>query len=204
MQPVRVAFRTVGSAFRDLWQELWTIFLVQLFFLFAVILIIPGPPAILALFYYGNQVVHDEPATERDFLRAIWHYWGPAWRWGFLNVCVIGLLTGDYYLVKELTGNPTTGSYLQSLYITLLAGWLFLQLFTLPFLFEQKQPLVLQALRNGAIFIQRNWAFTLVLALLLVFSLLAGMLLFLLTFVFGGVFLAFASNRAVIQDVVRE
>jgi hypothetical protein len=201
MRPVSMALKTIGLAFRDLWQELWTILFVQLFFLFAIVLVIPGPPAILALFYYANQIAHDESVNERDFLKAIRQYWGPAWRWGLVNLSIIGLLTGDYYLVKGLAGNPTTGSFLQGLYIALLAGWLLLQFFTLPFLFEQKEPRVLQALRNGAVFIRRNLIFTFVLALLLVFSLMAGMLLFLLTFVFGGAFLAFASNRAVLQDL---
>jgi len=86
----------------------------------------------------------------------------------------------------------------------MLAGCCLLQFFTLPFLFEQKQPHVLQALRNGAVFIRRNLIFTFVLALLIVLSLVAGMLLFLLTFVFGGAFLAFASNRAVLQDLTTE
>src|SRR5215212_546121 len=124
MRPVSMALKTIGLAFRDLWQELWTILFVQLFFLFAIVLVIPGPPAILALFYYANQIAHDESVNERDFLKAIRQYWGPAWRWGLVNLSIIGLLTGDYYLVKGLAGNPTTGSFLQGLYIALLAGWL--------------------------------------------------------------------------------
>src|SRR5688500_6160804 len=97
-----MAFQILGLAFRNTWQEFWTILVIQLLFLLAVILVIPGPPAILALFHYGNQVAHDELVNERDFLRAIRQYWGPAWRWGFVNIIIIGLLTGDYYLVKNL------------------------------------------------------------------------------------------------------
>ena len=114
---------------------------------------------------------------------------------------MIGLLTGDYYLVGGLVENTAVAAFIQGLYLALLAGWVLLQLITLPFLFEQEQPLVVQALRNALLFIRRNAIFTLVLALLLGLSLAAGVLVFLLTFAFGGAFVAFASNYAVLQDL---
>ncbi len=87
------------------------------------------------------------------------------------------------------------------MYITVLASWLLLQLFTLPFLLEQEQPSVIQALRNATIFIGRNLILVFVLALLLALSLMAGTLAFMLTFVFGGALVAFAGNRAVLQHL---
>ncbi len=196
-----MAIKILGLAVRDTWQELWTILIVNLLFIFANLLVITGPPATLALFFYANRIAHEERATERDFLQAMRTYWKPAWRWGFTNLLVIGLLTGDYYLVETLTENARVASFVQGLYITLIAGWLLLQLFTLPFLFEQKQPLVFQALRNAAIFLKRNLIFVFVFVLLLLLSLVAGVLAFMLTFAFGGAFVAFASNRAVLKDL---
>jgi uncharacterized membrane protein YesL len=200
-QQANMAIKILGLAVRDTWQELWTILIVNLLFIFANLLIITGPPATLALFFYANRIAHEERATERDFLQAMRTYWKPAWRWGFTNLLVIGLLTGDYYLVETLTENARVASFVQGLYITLIAGWLLLQLFTLPFLFEQKQPLVFQALRNAAIFLKRNLIFVFVFVLLLLLSLVAGVLAFMLTFAFGGAFVAFASNRAVLKDL---
>jgi len=201
MRPVNTALKILGLSFRDTWQEFWTILIVHLLFLLGNILIIPGPPATLALFFYGNKIAHGETADERDFLNAIRNYWGPAWRWGFINLLVIGLLTGDYYLTGKLADNSNTVQFVQGLYVTLLAGWLLLQLFTLPFLFEQKQPLVLQAFLNAAVFIRKNLIFVLVLALLLALSLTVGTLAFMLTFAFGGAFVAFAGNHAVLKDL---
>jgi hypothetical protein len=197
-----MAAKILKLALRDTWQELWTILIVNLLFLVATVLVIPGPPAILALFYYGNRIAHGEIATERDFLYAIRRYWGPAWGWGLLNLLVIGLLSSDYYLVAGLVENTTAAAFLQGLYLALLTGWVFLQLLALPFLFEQGKPLVLQALRNALLFIRRNAIFTFALALLLGLSLAAGVLVFLLTFAFGGAFVAFASNYAVLQELV--
>jgi uncharacterized membrane protein YesL len=196
-----MAFRILGLSFRDAWQELWTILIVNLLFLLGNLLIITGPPATLALFFYGNRIAHGEVANERDFLEAIRKFWGPAWCWGLINLLMIGLLTGDYYLIGNLTDNPEMASFVQGLYVALLLSWLLLQLFALPFLFEQNQPSVLQALRNAAVFIGRNLLFVLVFALLLGISLAIGTLAFMLTFAFGGAFVAFASNHAVLEHL---
>ncbi len=196
-----MALKVLGLALRDTWQELWTILIVNLLFIFANLLVITGPPATLALFFYANRIAHEERATERDFLQAMRTYWKPAWRWGFVNIMIIGLLTGDYFLIETLTDNATMTSLVQGLYLTLLAGWLLLQLFTVPFLFEQTEPRVGQALRNAAVFLKKNLIFAIVFGLLLALSLMAGTLLFMLTLAFGSAFLAFAGNHAVLSDL---
>src|SRR5512139_140023 len=140
-----MAFEILGKAYRNIWRELWTILIVQLLFLLGHLSIVLGPPVTVAMFYYGNRIAHDEIATERDFLSAIRQYWKPAWRWGGLNLLVIGLLTGDYYLTGRWMNNPGLAPFLQGLYAALLVLWLLLQVFALPFLFEQEQPSVLQA-----------------------------------------------------------
>jgi uncharacterized membrane protein YesL len=198
---MNAALKILGLSFRDVWQELWTILIVHILFLLGMILIIPAPPAMLALFSYGNRIAHGETANERDFLEAIRKYWKPAWRWGLINLLMIGVLTGDYYLIGNMAGTSNQAYLIQGFYITLLAGWFLLQLFALPFLFEQKQPSVLQALRNAAVFIRRNLILALALTLLLILSLTAGTLAFMLTFVFGGALIAFASNHAVLKHL---
>jgi len=198
---MNAALKILGLSFRDVWQELWTILIVHILFLLGMILIIPAPPAMLALFSYGNRIAHGETADERDFLEAIRKYWKPAWRWGSINLLMIGVLTGDYYLIGKMAGSSNRVYLIQGFYITLLAGWALLQLFALPFLFEQKQPSVLQALRNAAVFIRRNLILALALTLLLILSLTAGTLAFMLTFVFGGALIAFASNHAVLEHL---
>jgi len=201
IRQVKSALKILGLSFRDVWQELWTILIVHLLFLLGNILIIPGPPVTFALFFYGNRIAHGERANERDFLEAIRDYWKPAWRWGLINFLAIGLLTGDYYLIGNMAASSNFASFIQGLYITLLAGWLLLQLFALPFLFEQNQPSVVQALRNAAVFIGRNLILVFVLAVLLAISLTAGTLAFMLTFVFGGALIAFAGNHAVLEHL---
>ncbi len=183
---------------------MWTILIVHLIFLFGNIVIIAGPPVTVALFFYGNRVAHGEMVDERDFLRAIGSYWKPAWRWGFLNLLIFGLLLGDYYFTGKFIPALDTAHFLQGLYIMLISVWLLIQIFALPFLFEQEQPLVWQALRNAVVFIRNNLLFAVVLALLLLLSLLLGTLAFMLTFVFGGALIAFAGNHAVVEHLAKQ
>ena len=114
------ALKILGLSFRDVWQELWTILIIQVLFLLGTILIVSAPPAILALFFYGNQVAHGERVTERDFLQAIRRYWKPAWRWGLINLLTIGVLTGDYYLIGKMAVNANQVYWIQGFYITVL------------------------------------------------------------------------------------
>jgi uncharacterized membrane protein len=85
--------------------------------------------------------------------------------------------------------------------VTLLAFWLLLQIFALPFLFEQEQPSVVQALKNSTVFLRRNLILVLVLALLLAASLAIGILAFMLTFVFGAALIAFTGSHAILEDL---
>jgi membrane-anchored glycerophosphoryl diester phosphodiesterase (GDPDase) len=194
-----MAFKILRKAFQDVWQELWTILIVQLLFLLGHLLIVFGPPVTVAMFYYGNRIVHDEVATEREFLHAVRQYWKPAWRWGGLNFLVIGLLAGDYYLTGKWVSVSNLASLLQGFYIVALILWLLLQMFALPFLFEQERPSVVQALRNSTVFVTKNLFFVLVLAFLLAISLALGTLAFMLTFVFGTALISFTGNHAVLD-----
>ena len=92
-------------------------------------------------------------------------------------------------------------SFLQGLYVATLVLWLLLQMFALPFLFEQEQTSVFQALQNGTIFVRQNLVFVAVLGLLLAISLVLGTLAFMLTFVFGAALIAFAGNHAVLESL---
>lgn len=180
---------------------MWTILIVHLIFLFGNVLIVLGPPVTVGLFFYGNRVAHGEMADHRDFFQAIRSYWKPAWRWGFLNFFIFGMLLGDYYLTGKLTSSLSTAHFLQGFYVTLILFWLLIQLFALPFLFEQEQPRVLQALRNSIVFIRKNLIFAVALGILLLLSLTLGTLAFMLTFAFGGALIAFAGNHAVLDHL---
>jgi hypothetical protein len=188
----------IRASLQDAWADLWTVLVCNLLWLLSVLLIIPGPPATLALFYYTHRLAHGEVADVVDFWFGVRRYWGAAWRWGFINLLLIAFLMGDVILTGRLS-QSVVAHLIQGFYLAVLGAWLILQLYALPFLFEQEIPSVRQALRNGAVMLGRNIGFSLTLVLLLALVLLLGTLLFMLSFAFGGFILAAAGNHAVLN-----
>jgi hypothetical protein len=111
---------------------------------------------------------------------------------------VLFFLAGDVILTGQLSQSPLA-RLAQGFYLAALGVWLLLQLYVLPFLFEQETLSVWMALRNGAMMLGGNLFFSVALGLLLVTTLLVGTLLFLISVAAGGVFVALVGNRAVLN-----
>jgi hypothetical protein len=194
------ALKIVLLSLRDTWLDLWTVLVCNVVWVIANLLIIPGPPVTLALFYYTNQVVHEETVNVSDFFNAIPRFWSTGWRWGILNLAIMFFLIGDLILTSYQS--QTQGSiFFSGIYITLIVFWTLLQVFSLPFLLEQKITSVLQALRNGIVMIGKNPFFCLLFLFLLIITLILGTVAFMLSVAFGGALVAFAGNRAVLNQL---
>lgn len=192
------AWSVLRAALRDTWDDLFTTAVCNLLWLFFNLVLVTGPPATVALFYYANRLAHGEPTGVGDFLRAVRRYFGVGWRWGLVNGVLLFLLVGDVILTGQLS--QSAGARLaQGFFLAGLLAWLLLQLYTLPFLFEQETPSVRLALRNGAAMLGNNLLFSVALGVWLGGILLLGTLLFMLSLAAGSVFLALVGNHAVLN-----
>lgn len=196
----QTALRILILSLRDTWLDLWTVLVCNIVWLISVLLIIPGPPVTLALFYYANQTVHEETVNISDFFKAIPRFWWTGWRWGILNLIVLTLLVGDVILTSYQSQTQPS-IFFSGIYFTIIAFWLLLQTFTLSFLLEQEKPSVLLALRNGVVMIGKNPAFSLSFLFLLLLTLTLGTIAFMLSVALGGALVAFAGNRAVLNQL---
>ena len=194
----QTALRILILSLRDTWLDLWTVLVCNIVWLISVLLIIPGPPVTLALFYYANQTIHEETVNVSDFFKAIPRFWWTGWRWGILNLIVLTLLVGDVILTSYQSQTQPS-IFFSGIYFTIIAFWLLLQTFTLSFLLEQEKPSVLQALRNGVVMIGKNPVFSLSFLFLLLLTLTLGTIAFMLSVALGGALVAFAGNRAVLN-----
>jgi len=192
------ALKIILLSLHDVWIDLWTVLVCNFVWLICVLLIIPGPPVTLALFYYANQTIHEETVNVSDFFKAIPRFWWTGWRWGILNLIVLTLLVGDVILTSYQSQTQPS-IFFSGIYFTIIAFWLLLQTFTLSFLLEQEKPSVLQALRNGVVMIGKNPIFSLSFLFLLLLTLTLGTIAFMLSVALGGALVAFAGNRAVLN-----
>jgi uncharacterized membrane protein YesL len=193
------AWQVVRAALRDTWSDLFNTAVINLLWLILTLLVVTAPPATLALFSTANRIAREEPTDPRDFLRAFRRYLVIGWRWGLLQVVVLGVLIGDILLSGRLGGETAFGQLAQGLYLAALACWLLLQLYALPFLFEQDEPALRTALRNAAVMMGANVGFSAALGLLLLVLLCIGAILFFLSLAGGAVFLALLGNHAVLD-----
>ena len=201
--PLLVALRIMRASLGDIWADMWTALVCDLIWLLSVVLILPGPPVTLALVYFANRRAHEDLTDLKDLWHGFRLYWKPAWRWGILNLLILSLLVGDFYL----TGRSDPASplrFIQSFYLAVVLVWLMVQFYALPFLIEQEQPSLRQALRNGAVMLGQNIVFSVCFGFGLLLICLVGIPLFFLTVGFGPLFLAFAANRAVLMRLGRD
>lgn len=197
------ALKIILLSLRDTWLDLWSVLVCNLIWIISILLIIPGPPVTLALFYYANQTVHDESINVTDFFKAIPRFWWTGWRWGVLNLLILLLLFGDAVLTSYQSTTQVS-IFLSGIYFTLIAFWLLLQMFTLPFLLEQEKPSVFLALRNGIALIGKNPLFSISFLFFMLLTLTLGTIAFMLSIALGGVFVAFAGNRAVLNRLANQ
>lgn len=197
---MKSAFKIITASLRDTWLDLWSALVCNITWLLACVLILPGPPVTLALYYYANQTVHGEAIYVADFFKAIPRFVKTGWRWGIVNLVVLAILGADIYLTRS--SDPTNaGLFFRGIYFTLLAFWFLIQIFALPFMLEQEKPAVFQALRNSVVLIGRHPIFSLSLLLLLILTLGLGLIAFMLSVALGGMFTALVGNRAVLSQI---
>lgn len=192
------AIDVIKSALGSIWDELLMSAVYNLLWLLAIVLLIPGPPATLALFYVANRMANGEVVDLSDFTRAFKRYWGIGWRWGLINLLLLFILVGDIFLTGRLSTSPAARIF-QGFYLAALAVWVLVQIFALPFLFEQKEPNLRQALRNSIVLIGRNLAFAVGVGLLTGLVVLLGTALFMISGAAGGIFVALVGNHAVLN-----
>lgn len=196
------ALRVIRSAAVDLWDHLALVAFCSLAWLLLVMLIIPGPPATLALFDMADRMARREHMLAfRDYLRAVRDRFGVGWRWAAINIPVLAILLIDIAAIPRMF-EASIAVPVQWFFIVALALWLVVNWFALAFLFQQKELSVRQALRNGAVLLLQHPLFTLTLAVIT--ALLLGVsavlvVLIIAILLVGPMFVALLGTHAVLD-----
>lgn len=193
------ALRVVRAAIVDLWDSVFLVVFCSLIWLFLALLIIPGPPATLALFDMADRIARREHLLEfRDYFRAVGLRFGLGWRWAAVNIPVVAIVLIDIRMVPRMF-SPTVAAYLQIFFIMALAFWIVVNWYALAFLFQQKEPSLRQALRNGAVLLFQNPLFTLILVVITAVLIGLSLVLIIINLLFGPMLVAIIGTHAVLS-----
>ena len=187
----------VRRAIVDLWNNAFLVIFCSLVWLFLTLLIIPGPPATLALFAISAGIADQERLLEfRDYLKAVGRNFGVGWRWAAINIPVLLIVAVDIRAVPRMVSAEAAVSIQLALYLAL-GVWIVINWYALAFLFKQEKPSVLQALRNGGVLLLQHPWFSLLLALATALLLALSLVMVIVNMLFGPMLVALIGTHAV-------
>jgi uncharacterized membrane protein YesL len=124
-------FAILAFALRRWWDEWISVILISALWLFAQVLIIPGPPATATLFAMARRTYDGEYWNAGDAWRAFKELFLPAWLWALPNIAIIGLSLYNISTFWNVPGGIWGG--LRVVWLVGLLVWLALNLFYWPF-----------------------------------------------------------------------
>lgn len=194
---MRDALSVVRFAVVALWDNAFLVIFCSLAWLFLTLLIVPGPPATVALFAISADIARQERLLGfGDYLRAVWRYFGVGWRWAAINIPVLLIVAVDIRAVPRMVSPEVAVTIQLALYLAL-AVWIVINWFALTFLFQQDKPAVVQALRNGGVLLLQYPWFSLALVVVTTALLALSLVMVIVNMLFGPMLAALIGTRAV-------
>ena len=194
---MKASFSVLVRALTELWENAFLSVFCSLVWLFLTLLIIPGPPATVALFDIARRVVTHEPMIEfSDYLKAVIKNLGVGWRWAAINLLVVTVLLVDVRVLPRLLP-PSLVVPIQLLNYLILAIWLVLNWLALAFLFQQKEVRLIQALRNAGVLLLSHPFSTLILVSITILLLWLSLILVIVNLLFAPMFVGLVATIVV-------
>ena len=168
------ALSIIGHAFLLWWGEFILLVFFNLAWLALQIPIVTGPPATAAMYVIARQLADGEFIGPRHGLEALHRMLGPAWVWGAINLLIVGVLLGNFWLYQSATGWLWT--CLRLIWGAIALGWFTINLFYWPFWLAQEQRSPQLTFRNSFLFLVKRPGLALTLMLISAFLIVASVL----------------------------
>lgn len=173
---IREAMEVFWQTLKDTWEELYSLGMVNLVWLFSwglpiglgtatniPILIIGGlilgilvfPITTVGIYYVTNRVAHAKTFHFRDFIEGIKKHWWRALLWLLVNAVFVLLI----YMNLQFYPTVFEGAWValvMGLWIALFFFWIMMQIYFWPVLIAQEESNMLLAWRNSAYLILAN------------------------------------------------
>ncbi len=187
--------RIIVDSFVDWWDDWIAIVVLNLVWALCWVTIILGPPATLALYYATNQVARGMAFDYKELIAIAEKYFLQSWLWALSNLVIVVILIVNvqFYGSGQAFGNVA----IQELSIFLVAVWLIVQFYTLPYFIEQSDKRLRVAWQNSLFTLFKSPVYTLVLAVFTALVVAVSGFLIVPAFLGGPCLIAVLGNNAV-------
>lgn len=192
-----LAVQVLVNALGTWWDDWVNQTVINLVWAVCQVTIVLGPPATFGMAYVANRLVHGEATGLSGWWQGLRRYFVVSWLWGLANLIVAVVLYANLVMYGSFEG--FWGPLLQGAALSVVALWVVVQLYAVPFLMEQTEPKLVQAWRNGLFTLLAAPGYSLVL-IVAVASILALSFVTLAPLILGGPCLILViGNQAVIE-----
>lgn len=157
------AFRVAAKTFKDIWGEMFNLVLMNVFTLLCLIVVIPGPPAVLALYAVCDRIANDYAVSWEHYFAAFREHFGKAWRYAIVAFVVTALLVFNFWWYGATFGREVWAQWVQGAWLAATFFWLAINFYVCAFYMEQQDRRWRVALRNSALVAGASPLFTLTL-----------------------------------------
>jgi len=187
------AFRVVVKTFKDIWGEMFSLVLMNLFTLLCVVAplaiiflasqLLGAPPSLpvvaaalvisaispfgsaawVALYHVGNRIANDYAVSWDFYFAAFRQHLKKSWVFGIFALFVTAAIPINIVWYPQAFGDQTWVSWVQGAWLALGLFWLAISFYVTAFYAEQEKKSWRVALRNAAVIAAANPIFTLTL-----------------------------------------
>jgi len=190
------ALRVFRSSLGALYYELFLLVGVNLAWLGLSLLVVTAPPATAGVYYLANQLAKGETVSFSLFVQGMRRYFRRSWLLAIIAVVISVLLVGNILFYANFANQWVR--LISVFWGYVLLFWLAMLIYLFPLLIEQSDKSLLLILRNAALLVLDNLAFTLTLGILLLLFLLLNVALAVPLFLMAMSGLALIQSKALL------
>ncbi|MBK8902749.1 MAG: hypothetical protein IPM53_16285 [Anaerolineaceae bacterium] len=127
-------FHVIWRAFAVWWDQWFILTILNIGWFVAQLFVVMGPPATAVLFAMTQRTLDGDFWDHREVGQAFREMFWPAWRWGALNLLVVGVAAFNLLTYADAAG---VWNLLRMVWLVVLVLWGSLNLFYWPFWLEQ-------------------------------------------------------------------
>ncbi|MCS7054616.1 MAG: DUF624 domain-containing protein [Thermoflexales bacterium] len=157
------AFRVVVKTFKDIWGEMFNLVLMNVFTMLCIAVVIPGPPAVMALYAVCNRIANDYAISWEHYFAAFREHFRKGWLYAIAALVITALIFFNFWWYGATFGDAVWVQWVQGAWLAAAFFWLVINFYVHAFYMEQQDRRWRIALRNSALVAGANPLFTLTL-----------------------------------------